>query len=123
MTPDDCKDVSEKGKSKSLLEAYKVAAEGHDLEYFKNMLEQHAAAIREDEEAREAKEAEKAEKADRKKRKSDAKLAKSDDVDMEDADSSPKKSSKKRKKDAESDDEETEKVRTPFTDCKYAVVN
>lgn len=113
LNPEDCKDVSEKGKGKALIAAYQVAAENHDLEHFKTLLEEHAAAIQADEDARLAKETEKAEKAskasEKKKRKSEAKV---EDVEMEDADAdaAPKKSSKKRKKEADSEDEETEKV-------------
>ena len=113
MNPEDCKDVSEKGKGKALLAAYEVAAENHDLEYFKTVLDEHAAAIQADEDARLAREAEKAEKAskasEKKKRKSEAKV---EDVEMADADAdaAPKKPSKKRKKDAVSEDDDTEKV-------------
>jgi hypothetical protein len=77
------------------------------------MLDEHAAALQADIDAKEARENEKAVKADKKKRKSEAKIE-VEDVEMEDADAAPKKSSKKRKKEAESDDEETEKVRAPF---------
>ncbi|KIV84314.1 hypothetical protein, variant [Exophiala sideris] len=115
LNPEDCKDVPEKGKSKSLLAAFAVAAEGHDLQYFKDMLNDHAAAMQADIDAKEAREAEKAVKADKKKRKSDAKVE-TEDVEMEDADAAPKKSSKKRKKEADSDDEESEKpAKTPKT--------
>lgn len=113
LEPEQCKDVSEKGKTKSLIEAYKIAAEGHDLQHFKDMLMQHEAAIQEDEDRKAQRESEKAAKADKKKRKSEVKA--DDDVDMEDVDdSAPKKSSKKRKKDAESDDEEPEKASNLF---------
>lgn len=109
LEPEQCKDVSEKGKSKSLVEAYKIAAEGHDLQHFKDMLMQHEAALQEDEERKAQRESDKAAKADKKKRKSEVKA--DDDVDMEGVDdTAPKKSSKKRKKDVESDDEEPEKV-------------
>lgn len=109
-TPEECRDVSEKGKAKALQEAYKVAAEGHDLQHFKDMLMQHEAALQEDEQRKAEQEAEKAAKAEKKKqRKSEVKV--DDDVEMEDAEGpAPKKSSKKRKKEVESDDEETEKV-------------
>lgn len=112
---EECKDVSEKGKSKSLIQAYHVAAEGHNLAHFKTMLLDHQKAMQEDQERREAREAAKAGKADRadkKKRKSEA-AEEDEDVDMEDAEEEgkpqPKKTSKKRKKEAESDGEE-EKV-------------
>ncbi|EXJ90254.1 hypothetical protein A1O1_03353 [Capronia coronata CBS 617.96] len=115
LNPDDCKDVSEKGKSKSLLAAYEVAAEDHDLQYFKSMLDDHAAAIQAEIDAKEAREAEKAAKSDKKKRKSEAKIE-TEDVEMDDADPAPKKSSKKRKKEADSEDEESEKpAKTPKT--------
>jgi len=99
--------VSEKGKTKSLILAHKVAAEGHDLQYFKNMLLEHEQALAADEEAiRErdaAKEAAKAAKKEKKpKRKSEAA---DEDVEMEVVEDDSKKS-KKRKKAAESDDEE-----------------
>ena len=111
LNPEDCKDVSEKGKSKSLLQAYEVAAEGQDLQYFKEMLADHANAMAQEEQRKEDAAAEKAAKADRKKRKSDAKVE-SADVDIDDVDDTAevKKSAKKRKKVAESDDEEAEKV-------------
>ena len=101
--------MPEKGKTKQLQAAYQVAAEGHDLEFFKNLLNDHAAALQADIDAKEAKEAEKAAKSDKKKRKSEAKVD-HEDVEMEDAEPAPKKSSKKRKKEADSDDEESEKV-------------
>ena len=117
LTPEDCKAVSEKGKAKSLLAAYEVASEGHDLAYFKEMLAAHASAMAEEEERLQQIATEKAAKAEKKKRKSEAKVE-SDDVDMEDADTTAevKKSAKKRKKAAESDDEETEKV-SPTSLC------
>lgn len=108
LDPEQCKDVSEKGKAKSLIEAYKVAAEGHDLAHFKEMLRLHVQAMQEDERLREQREAEKAAKAEKKKRKSEVKV--DDDVEMEDVEEAPKKPSKKRKKDVESDDDEPEKV-------------
>lgn len=112
LTPEECKDVAEKGKTKSLVQAYHVAAEGNDIQHFKEMLMDHARALQEDEDAKEARAAEKAAKADKKKRKSDVKATDAD-VEMEDGEATPatKKSSKKRKKDAESDDEEPDKVR------------
>jgi dihydroorotase-like cyclic amidohydrolase len=115
LDPEECKDFSEKGKTKSLIQAYHVAAEGNDLEHFKAMLLDHQKAMQEDQERRDAREtakAEKAERAEKKKRKSEA-AEEDEDVDMEDAEeegkSEPKKSSKKRKKEVESDGED-EKV-------------
>lgn len=114
LKPEDCKDVPEKGKVKSLLSAYEIASEGHDLQYFKTMLDEHAAALQAEIDAKDAREAEKAAKADRKKRKSDVK-AETEDVDMEDADADaePKKSSKKRKKEVDEEEDEDEKVSFP----------
>jgi hypothetical protein len=108
--PAEVKDFSEKGKTKSLIGAYHVAAEAHPLSYFKDMLLDHQKAMQEDQELREQREAAKAAKAGKKKRKSDAA---DNDVDMEDANADEevetKKSSKKRKKDIESEADE-EKV-------------
>lgn len=116
LNPEECKDVTEKGKSKALIAAYQVAAENHDLQHFKEILAEHENALQAEAEKREQREAEKAAKAERKKRKSDAAAvvaaAADEDVDMEGADevTERKKSSKKRKKEPESDDEEPEKV-------------
>lgn len=133
ITPDECKDVSEKNKSKGLIAAYRVAAEGHDLDYFKQMLADHEAAIQqeiEEEEAAEAAKAEKeaakeaakaekeaAKKATKNKRKSKGAET---DVEMEDAEDSKKSkaSSKKRKNET---DAEAEKVSFPLwkDDCHH----
>lgn len=121
LEPEQCKDVPEKGKTKALLEAYKVAAEGHDIDHFKNMLMEHESFVQQEEEVRAQKEAEKAAKAEKKKRKSEVKA--DDDVEMEDADEeAPKKSSKKRKKDAGSDDEGPEKVKEPYYVCVLQLI-
>ncbi|RMZ79226.1 hypothetical protein DV737_g3476, partial [Chaetothyriales sp. CBS 132003] len=113
LNPEDCKDVTEKGKNKSLIEAYKIAAEGHDLQHFKELLIDHAKFLEQEEALKAEKEAEKAQKAAKKKRKSEAKAQDDDadarDADADDADAAPK-SAKKRKKAAETDDEEPEKV-------------
>lgn len=112
LSPEDCKAVPPQKKTKALIAAYEVAAEGHDLQHFKSLLADHARALEEDEEAREAAAAEKAAKAEsKKKRKSEVKAV-DEDTEMADADAEApaKKSSKKRKKEADSDDEETEKV-------------
>lgn len=104
-----------------MIAAYKVAAEGHDLQYFKNLLADHQRAIQQEAEEREAAAAEKAalkaqkeaakeaaKEEKKKKRKSVA--AETEDVEMADAEEGDKKAkTKKRKKDAGSDVEE-EKV-------------
>lgn len=120
LTPLDaqaCKDFPEKGKTKSLIGAYEIAGEQHDLDYFKEMLADHQRAMQEDAELRAERDAKKQKKG---KRKSTAAAEEEDDVDMEDAgeaeagedgaDSKPK--SKKRKKSLDSDGE-AEKVCSP----------
>lgn len=97
-------------KAKNLWEAWKVASEGHTLEYFKQLLMDHEKAMAEDAQERAAKEAEKAEKAEKAAKKARRKSkGGDDDVEMEDAagssDSASKKSAKKRKNDAEGNDE------------------
>jgi hypothetical protein len=115
LDPASCKDVPEKGKSKLLLAAYAVAAEGHDLKHFKDLLADHQRALQQELEEQEAqqaaKEAAKAEReAKKNKRKSMDIVDDLEDIDMEDADEPKKaKASKKRKKDAETDGE-AEKV-------------
>lgn len=102
LDPESCKDVNEKGKAKSLVEAYRVASENHDLQYFKDMLADHQRALEQDQEEREAREAAKTAKQDKKKRKSmDAADEQEDDA--TDAGAEKRKSTKKRKKDVESD--------------------
>ncbi|KAK7729542.1 hypothetical protein SLS57_002030 [Botryosphaeria dothidea] len=108
-------------KAKNLWEAWKVAAEGHDLEYFKQLLMDHEKAMAEDAEERAAKEAEKAEKA-AKKAKRKSKGGEEEDVEMEDAagssDSTSKKSAKKRKKDADAEADGEKPAKTPKTKLK-----
>jgi hypothetical protein len=105
-------------KNKALSEAYVIASEGHDLDWFKAMLADHEQAMQEDILTKQAKAEEKAKKADKTaKRKSTAGDV-SDDVDMDDvgdetAPSAKKaKASKKRKKEDDSDGE-PEKVGLP----------
>ncbi|KAF3482128.1 uncharacterized protein GIQ15_04887 [Arthroderma uncinatum] len=112
LKPEDCKDVSEKNKSKALLAAYNVAAEGHDLEHFKTMLADHERALQEDLDEKEAKAAAKAAKQEKKKRKSMEVVDEPEDEEMEDA-GEKKKSTKKRKKDLESEGEHEKPAKTP----------
>jgi hypothetical protein len=100
-------------KNKLLWEAYRIAAEGHDLSYFKDLLVNHNQALQEDDLVKEAKHAEKAEKAAKKasKRKSTA-AVEDEDVEMGDADDTvaasakkAKPSKKRKKEDSEGDDE------------------
>jgi hypothetical protein len=120
LSVEDVTNFSEKGKAKNLVAAYHVAAEEHDLQYFKDMLAEHMQAMIEDQEAREAKAAEKAAKADKKKKRKSTEAVDDEDVDMDDAENEgggPKKGSKKRKKEADSDGE-TEKV-CPTTSLSF----
>lgn len=95
-------------KSKALWNAFEVASEEHDLDYFKGVLRDAERARQEEIQKLEEAEAKKAEKKEKGKRKSTAGVA-DDDVEMEDADADAEtkksKPSKKRKKDAESDGE------------------
>lgn len=109
---DDIKAAVEKDdqgkKTKSLWEAWKVAAEGHDLEHFKKMLSEHEKALQADREEKAEAEAKKEAKKDKTRRKSGIQ---DEDVEMEDADADAsgdkkaKAGSKKRKKDDDSDGE------------------
>lgn len=111
ITPEECKDVPEKGKSKLLKSAYDVASDGHDLQHFKVILADHQNALQQEIEAKEAKAAAKAEKQAKKNKRKSTDVVEEEDVDMEDADEGAKKpkSSKKRKKSVEADGE-TSKV-------------
>ncbi|OKL56809.1 hypothetical protein UA08_07753 [Talaromyces atroroseus] len=125
LDPEQCKTVSEKGKQKQLIAAYKVAAEGRDLQHFKTLLADHQRAIQQEAEEREAAAAEKealkaqkeAAKEEKKKKKRKSVAAESEDVEMADADDADKKpkSTKKRKKDVESDAEGEKPSKTPKT--------
>ncbi|KAF2187750.1 hypothetical protein K469DRAFT_725217 [Zopfia rhizophila CBS 207.26] len=105
-------------KSKALWEAYQIAAEGHDLPWFKEMLENHEKAVQADFEEKAAAEAKKQEKKEKAKRKSTA-AEESEDVEMEDADedgttsTKKAKASKKRKKEVDSDGEPEKPAKTP----------
>ncbi|PGG97023.1 hypothetical protein GX51_07522 [Blastomyces parvus] len=117
LDPESCKDVNEKGKTKGLVEAYRVAAENHDLQYFKDMLADHQRALEQDQEEREARAAAKAAKQEKKKRKS---MDVADDQEEEAADTGAekRKSTKKRKKDVETDAESDKPAKTPKTATK-----
>jgi hypothetical protein len=97
-------------KNKALWEAYQIAAEGHDLAHFKEMLSAHESAMQEDLEQREQKEQQKKDKAEKAAKRKSTAADSSEDVDMEDAgEAAPSakkaKATKKRKKDDESDGE------------------
>lgn len=116
ITPQECKDVSEKGKSKNLIAAYQVAAEGHDLDYFKEMLNDFELAVQQAQEEQEAKAAAKAAKEEKKKKRKSMEVVEgAEDEEMEDA-GEKKKSSKKRKKDLESEGEQEKVSRNAISD-------
>ncbi|KAL5121240.1 hypothetical protein ACEQ8H_000708 [Pleosporales sp. CAS-2024a] len=121
------KDVAENNsskKNKALWQAWKIAAEGHDLAHFKHLLASHEAAMAEDIEQREQKEQEKKEKAERAAKRKSAAAATSEDAEMEDGDDATApsakkpKASKKRKKGEESDGENEKPAKTPKTKLK-----
>ncbi|KAF2217777.1 hypothetical protein CERZMDRAFT_80456 [Cercospora zeae-maydis SCOH1-5] len=116
LTPEECKTLPKAKMTKALVEAYKVAAEGHDIDYFKDLLRLHQQELEsylqqqaEDEERRAAEAdakaaaAENGEAVPKEKKKKGPRKSKAadEDVDMEDADAP--KSTKKRKKADESD--------------------
>ena len=111
ISPDDCKDVDPKGKSKPLQDAYRIASENHELQDFKDILVEHQEAVNEDIARKEEKEAKKAAKADKARRKSEVTAKDEDDMDIDEETEKPK--SKKRKKAVESYDED-EKVTYPL---------
>lgn len=97
-------------RNKALWEAYQIAAEGHDLAYFKEMLSAHESAMQEDLEQKEQKEQQKKEKAEKASRRKSTAAATSETADVEDtgdvaASAKKTKTAKKRKNDGESDGE------------------
>lgn len=113
LDPETCKEISEKAKSKNLMAAYELAAENHDLAYFKEMLVDHQRFIEEEEEAKAEREAKKASKAKRKSVDTSATADNEnggvDEMDVDEDAGETKPKSKKRKKEADSDGD-TEKV-------------
>ncbi|KAM3419756.1 hypothetical protein BST61_g3089 [Cercospora zeina] len=116
LTAEECKTLPKAKMTKALAEAYKVAAAGHDIEYFKDLLRVHQEEenlflqqLAEEEERRaaaadaRAEAAENGEATPKEKKKKGPRKSKAagEDVDMEDADAP--KSTKKRKKADESD--------------------
>ncbi|KAJ5217484.1 uncharacterized protein N7469_011109 [Penicillium citrinum] len=131
LDPAECKNVSEKNKAKSLVSAYKVAAEGHDLAHYKKVLSEHQNAL--DQEARELEEkeaekeaakaekarakAEKAEKAEKNKKTNKRKSKADTDVEMEEDDGKKSKTTAKKRKN-ETDGETEKPAKTPKTATK-----
>ena len=104
------KNPVEKGKSKTLLQAYKKAADNENLDHFKGMLADHQKALEADLQEREELERERAaKKAKKASRKSDAVADDEDDMDIDEDVPAEKPKSKKRKK-AEDSEDADEKV-------------
>lgn len=105
LEPSECADASNKKLAVKLKEAYGIAAEGHDLDHFKELLRQHDEEMRvweqEQREIAEQKAAEAAEKAEKKAEKERRKSKAGDDTEV-DGEGKP---TKKRKKEAGSDGE------------------
>ncbi|KAF2013214.1 hypothetical protein BU24DRAFT_464029 [Aaosphaeria arxii CBS 175.79] len=104
-------------KTKGLWEAYQIAAEGHDLSWFKDVLEGHEQAMQHDADEKEAAAAAKKEKEAAKKGKRKSLAAEDVEEDIAEGTASAKKAkpSKKRKKDSESDGEPEKATKTPKT--------
>ncbi|KAI9792575.1 MAG: hypothetical protein M1816_002095 [Peltula sp. TS41687] len=128
---DAIEDQPKKPRKGAIDEAYKIAAEKHSLEWFKEVIKAHneAIAAEEDEGAEAEEEQAKADaevkRPKAKKRKSKAAAEEVQDVDMEDVDQmefedqepepEKKSKSKKRKKDVDSDGEDSKPAKTPKT--------
>jgi hypothetical protein len=111
-----------------LWEAYQIAAEGHDLAHFKQVLASHEAAMQEDLEQREQKEQDKKEKKEKSAKRKSTAAVESEDIDMDEAGDDATtpagkkaKATKKRKKSDESDGE-NEKVCFARSVC-FAITN
>ena len=105
------KNPVEKGKSKTLLQAYKKASENEDLDHFKAVLADHQNALEQDMKEREELEKERAaKKAKKAARKSDAVVEDADEMDVDDDAEAEKPKSRKRKK-AEDGEDVNEKVK------------
>ncbi|KAJ6015075.1 hypothetical protein N7540_009666 [Penicillium herquei] len=121
LDPEDCKNVSEKNKSKLLIGAYKVASEGNDLAHFKKVLTEHETALEEERQELEREVEEKAKaKADKTatKTKRKSKAAAETDVEMEDAEETKTPKSTKKRKKVETDAETEKPAKTPKTATK-----
>jgi len=113
LVPSECENAGDKKLISSLKSAYALAAEQHDLDYYKQLLREHEASIKQQieeeaklEEEAQAKEAAKAEKAATKEKKTKRKSkGAEDDMEVDEDAAAAPKSSKKRKKDAESEGE------------------
>jgi hypothetical protein len=96
-------------KNKSLGQAYEIAAEGHDLDYFKELLKNHEQALVHESERSAAKADVKAAKKEKAVKRKSSAAVDSEDIEMDDVDEAApasKKKGTKRKKDDDSDGEQ-----------------
>lgn len=106
ITSEECEEAAAKQKSKTLAEAYKVAAEGHNLDHFKQMLLEHQELLNAEAEAKAERDAKKAEKAvTKQKRKSDAVVSAAEDKMDIDGEGAKNKTKKRKKEDGVDEDE------------------
>ncbi|KAK4628848.1 hypothetical protein CLAFUW4_07948 [Fulvia fulva] len=129
LEPEECKSLPTTKMTKMLQQAYQIASEGHDIEYFKGILrtwqeEQEAYRLAEEEAEREAERlaeeqaakleaGEEAVVEEKPQKKKGPRKSKGGDEDVEVEDAEAPKSSKKRKKDAESDADAPKPKKTP----------
>lgn len=114
---DEVKNAEQGKKGKALWNAYDVAKDGNDLQWYKDLLRQHEQDLADETEELARLQTEKEAKKEKKaKRKSKDVPADDEDTQMDDAEEEPattedalkeKKASKKRKKDVESEGEST----------------
>ncbi|KAH7123753.1 hypothetical protein B0J11DRAFT_320622 [Dendryphion nanum] len=106
-------------KSKALWQAYEIAAQGRDIDYFKELLSNHEQAMQADVEEKEA--AAEAKQNKKAKRKSTA-VEEPEDIEMEEAEdagaSSTKKPKSAKKRKAETEGEPEKPAKTPKTKLK-----
>jgi len=115
LQPDEVKNAEQGKKGKALWNAYDVAKEQNDLQWYKDLLRQHEQDLADETEEQARRQTEKEAKKEKKaKRKSKDVAADDEDTQMDDAEEEPavaedapkeKKASKKRKKDVESEGE------------------
>lgn len=112
-------------KTKSLWQAYQIASEQHELDYFKTMLREHEMhLIQEQQRAMEA-QAKKEEKKEEKKAKKVKATDDDGDVEMKDGDEAAekKKPVKKRKKSIAEGEEDGAKVRIELSSLQKSISN
>ncbi|KAF2154758.1 hypothetical protein K461DRAFT_101728 [Myriangium duriaei CBS 260.36] len=113
LDPSECENTEKKKLSVALKDAYRIAAENHDLAHFKDLLRQHEQELQEiEQEEREKAERKATEAAEKAEKKADKERRKSKVADEMDVDEDGKPS-KKRKKEADSEGEAPKAKKTP----------